>query len=76
MKSEENAQWGARIERGRVKAVVTDDGSARYDVESYDRPGVTAFGMPGLGDEVHVGDDVYFFIFEDGLGCVLGEITR
>ena len=76
MKHEDDAPWGARIERGRIARAETIGGEMRYDVESIDRPGVKGWGLPGMGFEVHANSSVYFFIFDDGDGRVLCEIAR
>lgn len=68
MKSENNAPWGARIERGSIKEV----SNGTYTVESYDRPGVTGWGLASTGDIYTAGDTVYFFLFPDGKGLVIG----
>lgn len=67
MKSETNSQWGANIERGKIKTV--NDG--KYTVASYDRPGVTAWELEAMNGTYTVGDTVYFFVFEDGKGLIV-----
>ena len=62
---------GAVIERGKVMAVT----AGGITVESWDRPGVTAGGLGKAvaGATFAVGDTVYFFLFEDGRGMVIGK---
>ena len=67
----ERPDWGARIERGKAADVTTEGGRILCSVESLDRPGVRAVRLPcpeGVAD----GDVVWFFLFEDGTGGVLG----
>lgn len=66
--------WGARIERGEIVSVTLGEGDVHlYDVESLDRPGVTGYGLQALNDALYAeGQDVYFFLFEDGTGRVIG----
>ena len=65
MKNENNSPWGAKIERGKITAT-----AGGYTVASFDRPGVTGFGLNGPNG-LAVGDIVYFFLFSDGKGMVL-----
>lgn len=78
---EVNERWGAWIERGIIDAV---DGS-RYRIKSICRDGVTTPWLevlcvnPKLTDaeykptEYKTGDMVYFFMFPDGHGAILGK---
>jgi len=60
------------IERGKI--VEAKDGG--YKVESYTRGGVTSrFLDPGTV-VCATGDEVYFFMFPDGRGMILGKIER
>lgn len=70
MKNEQNAPCGAYIERGKITAIEENT----YTVESYDRPGVTAWELKSMTDGLHVGDGVYFFVFRDGSGLVMRTI--
>lgn len=63
--------YGARIERGKAAGVTTEGGANLCSVESIDRPGVRAVRLP-CPDGVTDGDVVWFFLFDDGTGCVLG----
>lgn len=72
MNEECKSPWGARIERGVISGKTVNGGYA-YDVESYDRPGVIFYGLPGE-DNLDIGTNVYFFAFEDGKGLVLHRI--
>jgi len=74
MKDEHNSPWGARIERGCVRGKQTDaDGVIRYTVESYDRPGVIATDIPCFfSTDVETDSTVYFFMFNDGNGGIIG----
>lgn len=61
---------GAPVERGRV----IDLSGEGARVESLSREGITSPPLPVLGDEnVEVGDFVYFFLFGDGTGMILGR---
>ena len=63
--------WGAKLERGKVTAA----SGSLYDIESYDRPGLKAEGLEAYyGDTLAEGDQVYFFLFDDGTGFILGKI--
>lgn len=61
---------GACIERGEVTAAGTDG----YTVASLDRPGgVQSREIRAAGGAAYaVGDRVYFFLFRDGTGMILG----
>ena len=72
MKNEQNARFGAEIERG----IITEADDGKYTVSSYDRPGVTAWEMEPIGEETYqTGDGVYFFLFPDGKGRILCGIA-
>lgn len=71
MKNGDNSPWGAKIERGRITAIEGEE-PRRYTVESIDRPGVTGCGLTGREDTYTIDETVYFFLFEDGTGAVLG----
>jgi len=72
-----NTQWYAGIERGRAYGRNEDtDGKTKYTVESYDRPGVVARNIPCFASaDVEEGSMVYFFMFPDGKGGIVGCIT-
>lgn len=61
---------GAVIERGRIEKY--EDG--KYTVASLDREGIKSLpiGMIGGGKPFSVGEIVYFFLFPDGSGSVIG----
>ena len=72
MSDESKSLWGSRIERGVITGK-SENGGYAYDVESIDRPGVIAYGLPG-DDDMSIGTKVYYFSFEDGKGLVLHQI--
>lgn len=62
----------AQVERGAI--VAAEDGL--YTVKSYGRSGLTTPGIPALHPTLEtytVGDNVYFFVFGDGTGAVIGK---
>lgn len=69
-------EWGARIERGKVTGTETSGGNIRYILASYDRNGITTPGLAPLpaGETYAEGDGVYFFLYPDGTGRILGRI--
>lgn len=76
MENENNALWGARIERGEVVGKHPDAQNAYlYDVKSIDRPGVVAYGLPCIVGEYARTVKVYFTLFEDGKGLILYHIV-
>ena len=61
--------YGAVIERGKV-LTAGEDG---YTIASFDRDGIETPPMTGFGDaSFNVGDYVYFYLFRDGTGKILG----
>ena len=62
----------AQIERGRI----TQAGGGLYKVSSYGRSGLTTPGLPPMDPQAsyQVNDKVYFFMFDDGHGMILGKI--
>lgn len=75
MKREENSQWGTRIERGVIRRKTEAPDGMRYAVESYDRPGITAINMRSMiNPDAEIGERVYFFMFDDGLGLIIGRL--
>jgi len=64
----------ARIERGTVKG--TEGGG--YLVESMDRAGLTTPPLKALrsGVSYSAGDRVYFFMFDDGDGKIIGSMQE
>lgn len=78
MNNENTSPWGARIERGRIAAITTDElGTDFYTVESIDRPGVTGYGLTLINETLDppIGASVYFFMFDDGTGQIMSQIT-
>lgn len=62
--------YGAVIERGRV--ISAKDGKAI--VETLERRGIVSLELRAMdGESLAVGDHVYFFLFSDGHGCILGK---
>lgn len=65
--------YGAQIERGHIESI-SEDG--RYKVVSDSRNGITTPALPSIGGAAYdVGDDVYFFMFDDGHGAILAPFT-
>lgn len=63
---------GAMICRGTVTRGNADEG---WDVESYTEAGIRGWGLKGTsGAAYEPGDRVYFFLFEDGDGMILGRM--
>lgn len=70
----ENGGDFAKIERGVIQAV----SSGLYTVASFSRDGLITPGipaLPGTGGPYTVNEKVYFFLFGDGSGLVLGRFT-
>jgi len=73
MKNENNPPYGALIERGRV--VNANAQAGIYTVESYDRDGVKTPPITALhGNPYNTGDRVFFFMFNDGTGRIIGKM--
>ena len=73
MNQENNAPFGALIERGVITAT-SDDG---YSVESFDRKGVITPPITGISQETYsAGDRVFFFLFNDGHGKILAKLNE
>ena len=68
MSRENNPLYGAIIERGEVMA----ESSGKYTVKSFDRDGVITPPITAITDSYDVGDHVFFFLFADGSGQILG----
>ena len=77
----ENEKYGAPIERG---AIVSIEGNV-YRIASYSRDGVTTPPIKAITDfdiyqdgvpvrRYGAGDKVYFFMFDDGNGMILGKL--
>ena len=73
MKKEHSPRYGAYLERGKITAIQTNNGTVTgYTVESYDRPGITAEGLNGSAvHNADVNTNVYFYLFDDGTGFIL-----
>jgi len=64
---------GAMIERGKIIDVQAEG----YKVQSYTRDGLTTPSLKPITDTTYeVGDFVYFFLFDDGQGAILGRFTE
>ena len=65
-------KYGAVFERGIVKEYIYLD--SQYRVESLDRPGVVSRPMYAYENGYYsVGDEVFYFMFDDGTGLIMGE---
>ena len=71
MKNEDNARYGAFIERGEV--LNAEDG--KYTVKSFDRDGIITPPIPAINNVLpDVGNRVFFFLFNDGSGRIIGTM--
>ena len=71
MGKQENTIIGATIERGKIEEVA----AGGYRVRNLDRPGLVSRVITGTDDTVYqVEDKVYFFMFSDGNGKILGRL--
>lgn len=59
------------FERGKVSKKKT---GPLYKVESYTRDGITTRWIEAVQGEYQIGDDVYFFMFDDGRGMIVGRM--
>jgi len=69
-----NDCYGCQIvgfERGKVCAKKS---GPLYKVESYTRDGIVSRWIEAVQGEYQSGDDVYFFMFDDGRGMILGRL--
>jgi len=67
---------GAAFDRGKVIEKRIRD-RQQYKMESYNRKGVQSRWMEAVGNADYlVGDEVYYFMFPDGRGMVLGSMSR
>lgn len=73
MKDENISRWGAKIERGKIEEAETSGQETVFTVSSYDRPGVTGRRLKSFATGCAAGDIVYFFLFDDGKGAVIGK---
>lgn len=65
--------YGVPVERG----VIVDVQSAGCTVRSYGRPGVITPPLPAIRQStLHSGDQVYFVLYEDGTGKILGKFIN
>lgn len=64
--------YGAPIERGVIDSI--KDGC--YRVASYTRDGIVSLPIKSIcnSDTYSIGDKVYFFMFDDGNGMILGKL--
>ena len=71
MKNECTSLYGTFVERGQVTEAKEDG----YIVTSYERPGVITPPMKGINNEEYsAGDRVFFFLFNDGDGRIIGKL--
>lgn len=70
MSRENNPMFGAIIERGEI---LTEE-SAMYTVKSFDRDGLITPPIKAIADSYDVGDHVFFFLFRDGSGMIIGSM--
>lgn len=61
------------LERGEVTAIA-DDG--KLSISSFDRPGAECRLPKPENAEIAQGDKVYFALFADGAGIVLGKVQE
>ena len=59
------------FERGKVCGKKT---GPLYKVESYTRDGIVSRWIEAVQGEYQIGDNVYFFMFDDGRGMILGRM--
>lgn len=65
--------YGARVERGEIRS----ETEGRFVVASLDREGIVSPPISALaGAGYDAGDKVYFFLFRDGTGAVLGPVDE
>ncbi len=77
MANEKTSPWGAKIERGIVVQIDTADSNTNlYTVESIDRPGIVGYRLPCLLGSAVLNSTVYFFLFSDGTGGLMGQIQE
>lgn len=64
--------YGASIERGAVESI--EDGG--YRVASFTRDGITTPPLKTMNetDALSIGDRVFFFLFDDGDGLIIGKM--
>ena len=73
MNNEHNPLYGAVIERGVVVSVSDDDYT--HIIKSFDRDGVITPPMKSIDGTIYDADDrVFFFMFNDGSGRIIGQI--
>lgn len=64
-------EYGACLERGKILSAA----EGGYTVASLDRDGIESPPIPSLDGTIYtVADTVYFFLFRDGTGIILGRI--
>lgn len=65
------------LERGRIREVREDGGGWVYKVESYTRDGILTRWIEAVGgEEMAQGTDVFYFMFADGRGLILGRARK
>lgn len=76
MANEKTSLWGTKIERGLVLEIETVNNNTNlYTVESIDRPGVIGYKLPCFTGSAVLNSTVYFFLFNDGTGGVIGQLS-
>ncbi len=71
MERQKTPAYGTVIERGTVKSI----GAEGYIVSSLDRDGIVTPEIGPTTDETYaVSDCVYFFLFPDGHGKIIGRV--
>lgn len=65
------------LERGRIREVREDGDGWVYKVESYTRDGILTRWIEAVGgEEMAQGTDVFYFMFADGRGLILGRARK
>lgn len=64
--------YGAPIERGAIDSIQ----GGRYRIKSLSRDGVVSLPIKAINnsDTYSIGDQVYFFMFDDGDGLILAKM--
>lgn len=70
MSREDNPLYGALIERG----IILSEESAAYTVKSLDRDGVVTPPITAINGGYDPGECVFFFLFRDGTGKIIGSV--
>lgn len=81
MMKQEKEMFGTMIEQGIIVSIQGDG----YRIDSYSRDGLTTKPIKAIADwdidengipvrRYGIGDKVFFFLFEDGNGMILGKL--